>query len=144
MRIFSLIVLLIAIAGLTSCASAPSGNFVEPGVPAGLTEKLVSDAVKRLEGLYPPASTRFNLGQATQDTFGQAFVESLRSKGYALQEFNSNSNLNASGVPLRYVLDAPTKNLYRITLIVGQHALNRAYAAQNNSVVPAGAWVRKE
>jgi hypothetical protein len=43
------------------------------------------------------------------------------------------------------VLDAAASpNLYRVTVMVGQKSLSRAYLAQNDRVAPAGAWVRKE
>ena len=50
-----------------------------------------------------------------------------------------------AGKPLRYILDQAESNLYRVTLLVGNQSLTRAYsAAQNGTLYPAGAWVRKE
>ena len=43
------------------------------------------------------------------------------------------------------ILDQAESNLYRVTLLVGNQSLTRAYsAAQNGTLYPAGAWVRKE
>jgi hypothetical protein len=145
--------LLFLLAGLAGCASIePYGNFLGANAPATLNEKLAADTVKQLTVLYPPASTRFDLGQPTPDAYGSALVESLRIKGYAILEFEpdeaalaDNPNTAGPGLNLRYVLDAPAStNLYRLTLMVGSQSLSRAYVAQNDSVAPAGAWVRKE
>jgi hypothetical protein len=145
--------LLFLLAGLAGCASIkPYGNFLGANAPATLNEKLAADTVKQLTVLYPPASTRFDLGQPTPDAYGSALVESLRIEGYAILEFEpdeaalaDNPNTAGPGLNLRYVLDAPAStNLYRLTLMVGSQSLSRAYVAQNDSVAPAGAWVRKE
>jgi hypothetical protein len=81
--------LLFLLAGLAGCASTePYGNFLGgPHAPATLNERLAADTVKQLTVLYPPASTRFDLGQPTPDAYGSALVESLRIKGYAILEF---------------------------------------------------------
>jgi hypothetical protein len=77
---------------------------------------------------------------------------SAAGKGYALVEFKPGTapqagspEAAAPGLNLHYVLDtAASPNLYRITVMVGQQSLSRAYLAQNDRVAPAGAWVRKE
>ena len=147
MRQFALSALLVM--ALAGCAStAPYGNFAtEP--PAGLEERIATDTVKQLVTLYPPARTRFHLGQPTPDAYGSALVEALRAKGYALVEVKASPQeaapATAPGLSLHYVLDAvASPNLYRVTVMVGQKSLSRAYLAQNNRVAPAGAWVRKE
>ena len=145
--------LLFLLADLAGCASIESyGNFLGANAPATLNEKLAADTVKQLTVLYPPASTRFDLGQPTPDAYGSALVESLRIKGYAILEFEPDEASPADkpdtagpGLSLRYVLDAPAStNLYRVTVMVGSQSLSRAYVAQNDTVAPAGAWVRKE
>lgn len=145
--------------GLVGCIPPlePYGNFVG-NAPASLNETLAVDTVKQLETLYPPASTRFDLGQATPDTYGTLLVESLRAKGYALLEFKPAPTTETTqqeptaadslpGLSLRYVLDAPdtdSTNLYRVMVMVGSTSLSRAYVVQNGLVFPAGAWARKE
>ena len=148
--------------GLAGCTTTPTsayGNFTQ-SAPAAVHKTVADDAVKQLAALYPPASTRLDLQQATPDAFGSRLVESLRAKGYALLEFKPGSQTAASlntvtgtateraagaGKPLRYILDQLDANLYRLTLQVGDQSLSRAYAlAQSGTLHPAGAWVRKE
>lgn len=157
------------LAGLTGCAthdaatSSPYGNFVDDS-PAACDQKMAADAVKRLMAVYPPARTRFDLQQFTSDAFGTALVASMRGKGYALLEYKPAPGVQGPATPgdpapaggvigktsaatlsLRYILDLDRgSNLYRVTLLVGNQSLTRAYLAQNGSVLPAGAWVRKE
>ena len=143
MRQFALSALLVM--ALAGCAStAPYGNFATHP-PAGLEERIAADTAKQLVALYPPARTRFHLGQPTPDAYGSALVEVLRAKGYALVEFKEAAPATVPGLSLHYVLDAAASpNLYRVTVTVGQKSLSRAYLAQNDRVAPAGAWVRKE
>jgi hypothetical protein len=150
------------LAGLAGCAShdlgpdSSYGNFV-PDSPAASDQKMAFDAVQRLSALYPPARTRFDLQQITPDAFGTALVASLRARGYALLEYKSTQDPATGQAPapsakspgttlaLRYVVDFdPASQLYRITLLIGNQSLTRAYLAQNGSTVAAGAWVRKE
>jgi hypothetical protein len=99
---------------------------------------LSADTVKQLVALYPPARTRFHLGQPTPDAYGSALVEALRARGYALVEFKPGTApqagsaeaaaATAPGLNLHYLLDtAASPNLYRITVMVGQQSLSRAY-----------------
>jgi hypothetical protein len=150
--------ILVCTVGLAGCASTPPpyGNFIQEA-PAGVNRAVAEDAVRQMAALYPPANTRFDLQQPTPDLFGQLFTTSLRAKGYAVQDATSERKVpgrtkssegevpagTASAVPLRYVLDRAA-DLYRITLLVGDQSLTRAYLAQNGTVHPAGAWVRKE
>jgi hypothetical protein len=157
------------LAVLTGCAShdlsrnVSYGNFVQDS-PAASDQKMAADAVQRLITLYPPAHTRFDLQQITLDAFGSALVASLRSNGYALLEYQPSSDASDPAPPasqtlapavtaissdttlmLRYILDLdPSSQLYRVTLLVGNQSLTRAYLAQSGSVAAAGAWVRKE
>jgi hypothetical protein len=151
--------------GLAGCATPPSptsyGNFA--GSRVGFNEKIAADTVKQLLVLYPPATTQLNLRQATPDAFGTSFVSALRDKGYALSEWQLEgaaqrarpSNLarqdravgsqQPAALDLRYVLDQQgSLNLYRVTVMVGNQSLTRAYVEQNNALLPAGSWVRRE
>ncbi|MES2264566.1 MAG: conjugal transfer protein TrbH [Pseudomonadota bacterium] len=153
---------------LAGCATTNSDNTYGNFIPQPLAlydRELAEDAVKRLSAVYPPAITRFDLNQATPDIFGKALVESLRNKGYALLELspsttsskigstdnaapNPGENLAGQpgkGISITYVLDMPINpGWYRVTLFVGQQSFTRAYLAQDGSLHPAGAWVRKE
>lgn len=147
---------------LTSCSTAdnlPSGlygNFIAHPV-ANYEQQLAKDAMAQLTAVYPPASTRFELKQATSDAFGAALVDSLRSQGYALLESVPFSTTRPDGlpqgavgrdrvgIPMHYILDlAAAPNLYRLTLLLGDQSLSRAYMARDSALLPAGAWVRRE
>lgn len=152
-KIAFLAVLAIGLAGCATIGPATTyGNFTQ-SVPAAFNQTMADDAAKQLVAVYPPASTQLDLQHATQDAFGVALVESLRIKGYAILEFKptaqvasivTNEPANTSK-PLRYVVDQAESNLYRLTLLVGNQSLTRAYAtAQNGALYPAGAWLRKE
>ena len=150
-------VLLCAV-GLSGCATAPPpyGNFIREA-PEGYGRTVAEDAVRQLAVVYPPANTRFDLQQPTPDPFGTWLTQSLRAKGYVLQEGAAPPGAQgrtargeggmAAGapaiLPLRYVFDQAA-DLYRVTLLVGDQSLTRAYLAHNGTVHPAGAWVRKE
>lgn len=153
----------VSLAGLAGCAThapLPFGNYLEH-TPAPLQQQLVEAAVKQLLALYPPGATRFAWQQSMSDAFGQALVTALRAKGYAVQE-RKPARLGApaeaaapaagapeasagAGTPLAYVLDqAAGPGLYRLGLHVGGQRLTRVYRAQQERLLPAGAWVRKE
>lgn len=164
MRQFPLLALLLI--GLTGCvASSPYGNFIE-NTAAANDKKIADDVVKKLVTLYPPASTRFDLQQATPDFFGTTLVESLRAKGYAVLEFKPEPKMgsvansdsagleltvapaasSSSGLPLSYLMDqAKGSDLYRVSLVINhEQSLNRAYQLQDGTMSPAGYWVHKE
>jgi hypothetical protein len=148
---------LFCVLGLAGCATppAPYGNFIGQA-PAGYDRTIAEDAVRQLSAVYPPAATRFEVRQATPDAFGRQLMASLRAKGYAVREAGITSAQGATArseagvapaagpvLPLRYVLDRPA-DLVRVTLMIGDQSLTRAYLAQNDALRPAGAWVRKE
>lgn len=150
--------ILLCVLGLAGCATSPAsyGNFIGQA-PAGYDRTLAEDAVRQLAAVYPPAATRFEVRQATPDAFGRLFVASLRAKGYAVREAgptpgapgaSARAEAGAAAatgpvLPLQYVLDRPA-GLVRVTLMIGDQSLTRAYLAQNDTLRPAGAWVRKE
>lgn len=156
MRKFALLALLLG--SLVGCATAPAqfGNFVEK--PSEINDKIIADdAVKQLVALYPPAITRFDLQHDTPDLFGTYLVATLRGKGYAIHEFKPESDTgtkanavsspgaSTKGLALSYILDQATEaDLYRLSLIINQQSLDRAYRIQDGLVHPASYWVRKE
>lgn len=135
------------------------GNFIA-SAPVAHEKQLADDAARQLLLLYPPASTRLDLRQASADGFGKQLVELLRGKGYALQEVQlpaappltastpapaPNASDAAASVAFNYVLDAiASPKLYRVTLVLGGQTISRAYVPQSEALHPAGAWVRKE
>ncbi|ATH80268.1 conjugal transfer protein TrbH [Pseudomonas sp. KHPS1] len=134
---------------LAACANSPYGNFAEHSTPA-INQQLASATVRQLVILHPPAKTRLHIAQETTDGYGIALVRSLRASGYSLQEFNPRAAVEkttktAPPLQINYIVDAPGDgNLYRVTLLVGHEILSRAYTIQNDRLLAAGVWVRKE
>lgn len=146
LRILPALILTLAFFGCTT--TRPYGNFVhDPN--AGLDqEKIATDVVARLVTLYPPARTRLELDQPTPDRFGQALVDKLRARGYALLELEKQQTQTAqtagSNQPLRYVLDRVDGNLYRVTLMIGDRTITRPYLQQDGTTIAAGYWAYQE
>jgi hypothetical protein len=144
------------LACLAGCAAnrmahAPAyGNVLAAPVPAQ-ANGIAADAAARLIASYPPARTRFALQHAAQDGFGRELLERLRSQGYAIAEFSSQTPDAApppsavGAIALRYVLDmAAEPDLVRLTLYAGSESLTRAYLLQGGAARPASAWIRGE
>lgn len=133
---------------LAGCATTPYGNFVAANDEAH-NQSIAHDVTQQLIALYPPASTQFNLQHPTADSFGDALVESLRTGGYAIIEHQKPGPIQAAqpavsdGKTLGYIFDR-MDGLYRLTVLVDQHVLTRAYSSSENTINPAGYWVRKE
>lgn len=146
MRYLFILFLTVALQG---CVSKPNyGNFSSQTLSTSANKTLISDTVKQLQTLYPPAKTRFNLGQSIPDSdiFGKTLVATLRDRGYAVQEFNPKQSIvNSDGLSFRYIVDTPVAipNFYRITVMTGSDSLSRAYIVQNNVASPAGEWTYK-
>jgi len=140
--------MLVLIFMLAGCATTQYGNFVVANDDIH-NKSIANDVTQQLIQLYPPATTQFNMQHATIDSFGDALVDSLRAGGYAIHE-HQKSNLNKStdtptsdGRALGYVFDQ-MDGLYRLTVLVDQHILTRAYISNESTINPAGYWVRKE
>lgn len=147
--VLSISLLLVGLAGCATTTPSSYGNFTQSAVAND--QKMADDAAKQLAALYPPATTRFNLQHLTPDAFGSTMIEALRTKGYAVLELKPEPAgqgkplAGAPGLPLSYILDqAGGSGLYRVTLLVGNQSLARAYQAKDGTVYPAGHWVRKE
>lgn len=139
--------ILLTMVGLEGCVTAEYGNFTAQA-PHTLDTTLLADTVKQLETLYPPASTQLNIGQAIENTdpFGVGLITTLRNHGYAVQDY-SEQPLSTKGISLQYLLDVPAtaeQTLYRVKISVGDNTLTRAYVVQNDTVIPAGSWTRRE
>ena len=141
-----ILVLLLALAG---CATTQYGNYVEDNSETH-NSIIASDAAYQLMQIYPPASTRFNMQHPTTDPFGTALIRSLRTGGYAIQE-NSKSNLPGStntidsndGATLAYIFDQ-SSDVYRLSVMIDEKILTRAYMSDEDKIVPGGSWVLKE
>lgn len=154
MRKFSCIAL--SLLALGGCATpAPYGTRI-PAAPTD-ARRLADDAAAQLARLYPPAHTHLHLQQPTPDPLGQALVETLRRKGYALDEASpATPEVPAhvspppdagppAAVPLHYLFDQDSDSrLYFLTLSVGQQSITRPYAMRDGTLAAAGCWVHKE
>jgi hypothetical protein len=142
-RALSAIALSILVAG---CAGMRYGNFI-PDSPIN-QQPIIQDAAVQLVRLYPPAQNTFALQQQTPDKFGRELVDELRARGYAVAEIGKFGQSPSTDTPgalaLRYVLDRPDANLYRLTLLIGSQTLSRPYREQFKDLVPAGDWIRRE
>jgi len=130
---------------LLGCATVQQGSFTT--TPMTLDKAITNDCVNRMAALYPPARTRFHIKQSVKDSFGVSLIEGLRQKGYSINEssIHGASTQGSQNVALYYLVDEPIKGtLYRVTLIVGQQSLSRAYKVKNGTFIPLGFWVRKE
>ncbi|MDR8093094.1 hypothetical protein KPB05_37190 [Burkholderia gladioli] len=152
---------------LAGCVSTAQYGDFSNGSPS-IGKSLVADMVEKLSADYPPARTRLNVEQPTQDAFGALFVSQLRTKGFAVAELNQ-PDIDAVGKPrdelrraahpyffrapapaqttvdMRYIVDQlGVDSLYRVTIWLGDKSVSRAYVAQGTDVSPVGAWVRKE
>ena len=165
MRSNSLIIILLLL--VMGCATQPYGNFIQN--PSLATSKAMADDVTaQLMRLYPAANTQFNLRHTVNDPFGHALIENLRVAGFAVQEeIDSDNSLFVSkilmgdsipgiainheadgvsqptGLALSYIIDQ-SGDLYHVNITIDDTRLSRAFAAQADSIYPAGLWVRKE
>jgi len=146
-----LVVTFLFLSSLSGCAIVRNAHFTTTPVPVELGNSLAADAIKQLQALYPPAQTKFNIGQPVPETdsFGTALVLQLREKGYAVQTYDPTQPATAvAGLSTLYTVDKPASSgfagLYRVQLTVGKAILTRAYTAGNNTAVPAGAWAKME
>jgi len=147
LQIFILVLLFV----LSGCATTQYGNHVQNDSSTH-NKVMAGDAAHQLLQLYPPASTRFNMRHAFDDSFGVAFLEYLRSGGYAVQEHKQQSNLIETDtdsdqgnkhISLAYILDESSE-IYRLSLMVDEQKLTRAYAPHKDTIYAAGHWLRME
>lgn len=135
---------LLVCAVMTGCATQAKDYTNLTAASEEANSRFVSDSIKQIEQLYPPARTQLVVRQAATDAYGVALVLALRAKGYGVRELNS-KEVASEGIGIRYVLDLRGQgDLYRLGLVVGETTLSRAYILQNDTAMPAGAWLRKE
>lgn len=151
--LFALLVALCA----SGCATSRYGNY-SAALPT-YDKAMAADTVTHLVKLYPPAQTRWNIGQQADDTYGVALITALRMRGYSVSEYSPETYQDVkpgsefplasthSGIELRYIVDslAPAVPLYRVTVLLGQKTISRAYMPQQSgTVTAAGSWARME
>jgi len=128
---------------MSGCASTQYGNFLKSNDDAN--EIIAIDAVEKVSKIYLPAKTTFSLNQKIKanDVFGRLFINGLRDKGFAVEEFRKDSKDSPVGTVLGYTLDE-NDGSYRISIYSGDEVLSRAYKNDSGMVVVAGAWSKKE
>lgn len=162
MKPFSTLLLLSLI--LIGCASTSPdessniGSYISD-LPPALAREIAADSVRQIESSYPAASTRLQLHQPATDTYGAVLKDTLRLRGYAVQEGSQQphaadashpkavpaSHAETRTVPLAYLIDlVPQPKLYRVTLYLGGQTVTRGYIAQGDKLHPASVWVRRE
>ena len=137
---------------ITGCASfSPYGNYVEQDSPT-YNQVIAGDLVGQLTHLYPPANTRFNLQHSSEDAFGAALIQTyalavmpLKISRWRIGEtgIEKTANTPKEGTTLAYILDE-TSDVYRLSVMVNDQILTRAYRPYKESIYPAGSWARKE
>ncbi|MBV6447980.1 conjugal transfer protein TrbH [Nitrosomonas sp.] len=151
----SVFILMLVLLLLNGCATHSYGNFIQN--PSTTYSKVMADDVTaQIVRLYPAANTQFNLRHVVNDLFGHALIENLRLAGFAVQEATQQSiqqqiffaphqpdTESQKGLALSYIVDQ-SGDLYHVKLMIDDMRLSRAFAAQADSIHPAGLWVRKE
>ncbi|EAT2030345.1 conjugal transfer protein TrbH [Salmonella enterica] len=131
---------------MTGCVSG-YGNYSSASMFA--SSSMADNTVTHLAALYPPGRTTFTMKQSTNDLFGAALVQRLRSRGYAVKEYSKDSKpqsaLANAGTSLGYVVNTVAPNLYQVTTYVGGVTLSRGFTvATDGKAYPAGPWTREE
>lgn len=151
----SVFILMLVLLLLNGCATHSYGNFIQN--PSTTYSKVMADDVTaQIVRLYPAANTQFNLRHVVNDPFGHALIENLLLAGFAVQEATQQSIQQQifaathqpdtepqKGLPLSYVVDQ-LGDLYHVKLMIDDMRLSRAFSVQEDSIHPAGIWVRKE
>ncbi len=144
MKIFTTLFLASTIA-LTGCATTQNsyGNFT---IEASDSQQfLVSDSLKQIIALYPPAHTRLALQHLPDDAYGLGLIRGLRANGYAVIEYSEEQTQDPSAQPFSYVVDSVVDaGLDRLTINVGEKSISRAYSKTDSGYNFAGDWSRKE
>ncbi len=127
-------------------ATTPYGNYVDGESTALKT--IAEDLAHQLTERHPPASTQFNMQHSTEDSFGVALTKQLRAGGYAIHDYRKATLTEPSvdlkaGTALAYILDE-SNDIYRLSVVVDQHVLTRAYKSYKGAMYPAGSWAYKE
>lgn len=132
----------IAISLCVGCASQ-YGSTVKNNSDAN--EIIAIDSLAKLAELYLPAKTTFSLAHpiSEKDIFAQTLVNGLRDRGYAVDEFKK--GISPAGVPLRFSLDEIRgEDLFRVSLLVDNKVITRAYRNDAGLITQASAWALKE
>lgn len=113
------------------------GSFLE-GQDA-LQASVATDAVEKINALYPPERHSIQILHESRDPFGKRLIHGLRGSGYLVLESQEQAATGYHG--LSYVLDrVEGTDMLRVQLQVDDHALSRAYVQRPDGLFPVGAW----
>jgi hypothetical protein len=133
------------LAGCAPTRPMPNVADLRGNIPS---QTLAEDAVLQLSRVFPPAKTRLYFTRTADDAFGRAFVTGLRETGYAVEDAASGSpgdQAQHAGVPVSYIIDPIAGDAgYRLSLMVGEGVLSRAYSVYQDGSVGGGAWAYRE
>jgi hypothetical protein len=148
--------MLVAFAG---CASMPKEETARAGIASDVGQAAANDAIGAMAEVIAPAQTTLSLKRPVADSFGEALVQGLRVRGYAVVEpvsgrpskarsepaEASDSGGAAQAVAFDYrITEVGNSGLYGMTLYIGSMRLGRLYALDQQQVEPAGQWTRSE
>jgi len=127
---------------LTSCNTVPvnSASFAVTA-PIVHSKVLVDDSLAELVRLYPPAISRITFPtNPPKGGFGDGLRVAMRQAGYAVVEAGAGDKADTAALPLRYVVDQPIDNSYRVTLRVGSQSFSRIYGVDEKGIFPSAGW----
>jgi len=125
---------------VTSCAGVSHRDSFAVPAPPDQTKALVDDSVAELVKLYPPAISRVLVPTGGGGAYGEGLRSSMRQAGYAVIETGKGEKPDPAATPLRYYVDQPIANSYRVTLRVGAQTFSRIYGVDEQGVFPSAGW----
>lgn len=154
------LLIILMISFLNGCVSGASkyGNFTDHNnLSSEATEELADSAYTQLKILYAPGKTHFRLEHDFNDSFGVSLYEKLQKEGYALSTSvtdKKNEAINNEVTKpdylkttfthsLAYVIDENENNTYRLSLIVDELPITKAFFIQNEKAISLGFWAKQ-
>ncbi|MGY6217105.1 hypothetical protein ACW73L_18255 [Methylolobus aquaticus] len=134
-RLVRNVLFLLSIVLVSGCAH--TGNLAQ--IPVPQAERLAQDTAAAMRVVWPAATTPMVVDGRDEETFLRALVAELRKAGYAIEPAAP-----GTAVALRYVVDRPDANHYRVRIQVGERSLQRLYGTQGGGLQPASAWTRQD
>src|SRR5204863_7530664 len=72
--------------------------------------------------------------------YGEGLRSSMRQAGYAVIETGKGVKPDPAATPLRYYVDQPIADSYRVTLRVGAQTFSRIYGVDEKGIYPSAGW----
>jgi hypothetical protein len=149
-RIFRLPVVCAALT-LAACVTPPPQNGNFSSATEDTQKEVAIDAIAQMVRVFPPAKYKLTFSQKATDTFGLAFLDGLRTTGYAIEEIAGNEdddsakkNQQSDGNAASYTLD-DIDDILRLTIYVGQRSITKAYLKRPDGTYGgSGYWSFKE